>query len=67
MGWWGHRFDYASNLQFGVSFDKIRLGYIYEFPSTRSYLLPGQTHEFVLVYHLFKKDSNPSENDLNMW
>ncbi|MFO7825637.1 MAG: PorP/SprF family type IX secretion system membrane protein [Cyclobacterium sp.] len=63
----GLRFDYASNLQFGVLFDKIRLGYIYEFPSTRSYLLFGQTHEFALVYHLSRKDSNPSANDLNMW
>lgn len=63
----GHRFDYASNLQFGVLFDKFRLGYIYEFPSNRSYLLPGQTHEFALVYHLFGNNDQSSNNELVIW
>jgi type IX secretion system PorP/SprF family membrane protein len=63
----GHRFDYASNLQFGVLFDKFRLGYIYEFPSNRSYLLPGQTHEFALVYHLFGNKDQSTNEELVIW
>jgi type IX secretion system PorP/SprF family membrane protein len=63
----GHRFDYASNLQFGVVFDKIRLGYVYEFPSNRSYLLPGQTHEFALVYRLFGTYENSSDHAPAIW
>ncbi|MBD3627772.1 type IX secretion system membrane protein PorP/SprF [Cyclobacterium sp.] len=63
----GHRFDYASNLQFGVLFDRIRLGYIFEFPANRSYLLPGQTHEFALVYHLFRKNEKGPDDKVNIW
>ncbi|MDN3688651.1 PorP/SprF family type IX secretion system membrane protein [Cyclobacterium jeungdonense] len=63
----GHRFDYASNLQFGVLFDKFRLGYIYEFPSNRSYLLPGQTHEFALVYHLFGNNEKSTNKEVIIW
>jgi type IX secretion system PorP/SprF family membrane protein len=49
----GHRLDYANNFQFGMLFDKIRIGYIYEMPMLRSYLLPNVTHEFMLTYALF--------------
>lgn len=49
----GHRIDYANNFQFGVLFDRIRVGYIYELPMTRSYLIPHTTHEFMLTYALF--------------
>ncbi|MCH7407685.1 PorP/SprF family type IX secretion system membrane protein [Belliella aquatica] len=49
----GHRIDYANNFQFGLLFDKMRLGYIYEIPMLRSYLLPNVTHEFMLTYALF--------------
>ncbi|WP_375586417.1 type IX secretion system membrane protein PorP/SprF [Cyclobacterium xiamenense] len=63
----GHRFDYASNLQFGVLFDKIRMGYVYEFPSNRSYLLPGQTHEFALIYKLFGSYEKSTGNAPAIW
>jgi type IX secretion system PorP/SprF family membrane protein len=49
----GHRIDYANNFQFGILFDKMRIGYIYEMPMLRSYLLPNVTHEFMLTYALF--------------
>jgi type IX secretion system PorP/SprF family membrane protein len=49
----GHRIDYANNFQFGVLFNKMRIGYIYEMPMLRSYLLPNTTHEFMLTYALF--------------
>ncbi|OOG76132.1 type IX secretion system membrane protein PorP/SprF [Algoriphagus sp. A40] len=50
----GHRFDYATNLQFGFLTKRMKLGYIYEFPMGKSYLLPGSTHEFMVVVNLFK-------------
>lgn len=49
----GHRIDYANNFQFGMLFDKMRIGYIFEMPMIRSYLLPNTTHEFMLTYALF--------------
>ncbi len=49
----GHRVNFASNLQLGVLTDRLRIGYVYEFPQGRSYLLPGQTHEFTVVFNLF--------------
>lgn len=49
----GRRLDYANNFQFGVLFDKMRIGYIYEMPMLRSYLLPNVTHEFMVTYALF--------------
>jgi type IX secretion system PorP/SprF family membrane protein len=49
----GHRVDYANNFQFGLLLDKIRIGYVYELPMLKSYLLPNTTHEFMLAYSLF--------------
>jgi len=49
----GHRIDYANNFQFGILLDRMRLGYIYEMPMQRSYLIPNVTHEFMLSYALF--------------
>jgi len=49
----GHRISYANNFQFGVLFNKMRIGYIYEMPMLKSYLLPNVTHEFMLTYSLF--------------
>ena len=48
----GHRIDYANNFQFGMIFDKMRIGYIYEIPMIRSYLLPNTTHEFMVTFAL---------------
>jgi type IX secretion system PorP/SprF family membrane protein len=49
----GHRIDYANNFQIGFLFDKVRVGYIYEMPMVRSYLLPNTTHEFMMTYSIF--------------
>jgi len=49
----GHRIDYANNFQFGILFDRMRIGYVYEMPMMKSYLLPNVTHEFMLSYALF--------------
>jgi type IX secretion system PorP/SprF family membrane protein len=49
----GHRVDYANNAQLGVLLGKLRFGYVYEWPMLKSYLIPNQTHEFMLSYRLF--------------
>jgi type IX secretion system PorP/SprF family membrane protein len=49
----GHRIDYANNFQFGLLLNKVRVGYIYELPMLKSYLLPNTTHEFMLTYSIF--------------
>ncbi|MEX2513983.1 MAG: type IX secretion system membrane protein PorP/SprF [Cyclobacteriaceae bacterium] len=63
----GHRWDYASNLQFGILMNKVRLGYIYEFPMMRSYLLPGQTHEFTAVFQLFGNNERKTGKEVLIW
>lgn len=50
----GHRFNYAHNFQLGVVMDRFRVGYIYEMPMLRAYLLPNTTHEFMLTFSLFR-------------
>jgi type IX secretion system PorP/SprF family membrane protein len=60
----GHRLDYASNLQFGILANRMRMGYVYEFPMGKRYLLPGSTHEFTLVLNLFGENTgNKSSKD----
>jgi type IX secretion system PorP/SprF family membrane protein len=49
----GHRVSYANNFQFGFLMNKVRLGYIYELPLLKSYLLPNTTHEFMITYTIF--------------
>jgi type IX secretion system PorP/SprF family membrane protein len=49
----GHRVSYANNFQFGFLMNKVRIGYIYELPLMKSYLLPNTTHEFMITYALF--------------
>jgi type IX secretion system PorP/SprF family membrane protein len=63
----GHRFDYASNLQFGILTGRVRVGYVFEFPVARSYQLPGRIHEFTAVFSLFGKDDRDSRNEIPIW
>ena len=56
----GHRFDYATNVQFGVLAGGLRLGYVFEFPVARSYQLPGRIHEFTAILQLFGRDRERS-------
>jgi hypothetical protein len=37
----------------GVLLGKLRFGYVYEWPMLKSYLLPNQTHEFMVSMRLF--------------
>lgn len=52
----GHRIDFASNLNVGFLTPKMRIGYLYEFPMGKRYLLPGSTHEFTVTLNLFKSN-----------
>ncbi|MDX5478713.1 MAG: type IX secretion system membrane protein PorP/SprF, partial [Cyclobacteriaceae bacterium] len=65
----GHRIDYASNLQVGFLAKKMRIGYLYEVPMGRNYLLPGSTHEFTVILNLFKtNERNKFEpNEVLIW
>jgi len=58
----GHRVDYANSAQLGMLMGKMRFGYVYEWPTLKSYLLPNPTHEFMLSIRLFD-----SEGSMNMW
>ncbi|MFC5191949.1 PorP/SprF family type IX secretion system membrane protein [Algoriphagus aquatilis] len=52
----GHRFSYANNFQFGLLLSKLRVGYVYELPIGKTYLLPNPSHELMLTLFLFKSD-----------
>ncbi|MCH7409470.1 PorP/SprF family type IX secretion system membrane protein [Belliella sp. DSM 111904] len=54
----GHRINYSNSYQFGLLFDSFRVGYIYEMPMLKSYLLPNVTHEFMLTYALSRRNAN---------
>jgi hypothetical protein len=51
----GHRVDYANNFQLGFLMKSMRLGYVYERPMLKSYLLPNTSHELMLSIGLFAK------------
>ncbi|MDF2158551.1 type IX secretion system membrane protein PorP/SprF [Algoriphagus sp. CAU 1675] len=55
----GHRFSYANNFQLGFILEKLRVGYVYEMPISKSYLLPNSTHEFMVAFTIFSRD-NPA-------
>ena len=59
----GHRVNYASHVQLGFIMGKLNLGYVYEFPRQRSYLLPNPTHELLVSLKLFKRDAE----GLSIW
>jgi type IX secretion system PorP/SprF family membrane protein len=58
----GHRVDYANHAQLGMVLGKLRFGYVYEWPSLKSYLLPNTTHELMLSIRLFD-----TAEKLTMW
>ncbi|RAI88306.1 PorP/SprF family type IX secretion system membrane protein [Algoriphagus yeomjeoni] len=63
----GHRIDYATNAQFGVVTNRLRVGYVYEFPTGGSYNLPGNTHEFTAVFNLFRDNVRTDSQQVVMW
>ncbi|WP_200977842.1 type IX secretion system membrane protein PorP/SprF [Echinicola sp. 20G] len=63
----GHRVDYANNLQMGFLLNKLKVGYVYEFPTNGSYLLPGNTHEFMAVFSLFRSNKRNRPDEVLIW
>lgn len=55
----GHRFNYANSLHVGYLRGNVRLGYVYEFPTTSSRQFLGNTHEFMVVFKILgQKEQN---------
>ncbi|WP_425638156.1 PorP/SprF family type IX secretion system membrane protein [Algoriphagus yeomjeoni] len=63
----GHRIDYATNAQFGVVTNRLRVGYVYEFPTGGGYNLPGNTHEFTAIFNLFRDNVRTDSQQVLMW
>lgn len=63
----GQRVNYATNFNFGILTEKMRIGYLYEIPSQKSYLLPGGTHEITAVLNLFKANEFPQRRNILIW
>src|SRR5690554_1776750 len=63
----GHRVDFATSAQIGVIANRLRLGYVYELPSTSSYNLRGNTHEFSAVFNLFRDNTSTRAQQVLMW
>lgn len=40
----GNGINYASNAQMGIVTNRLRIGYVYEFPNGGGYNLTGNTH-----------------------
>jgi hypothetical protein len=58
---------YANNFQLGFVFPMLRLGYVYEMPMSKTYLLSNTTHEFLAVIPLFRKNLKESSNEVLIW
>jgi type IX secretion system PorP/SprF family membrane protein len=63
----GHRVTYANNFQVGFVLPQFRIGYIYELPMNRSYLLPNVTHEFTLSFSVFKPGRLRGDERVMIW
>jgi type IX secretion system PorP/SprF family membrane protein len=63
----GHRVNYANSAQVGFLTNKLRLGYVYEFPMIGSYLLPGGIHEFTVALNLFRTNERQTRDQVIVW
>jgi len=63
----GHRVTYANNFQLGFVLPQFRIGYIYELPMNRSYLLPNVTHEFTLSFTVFNPGRLRGDERVMIW
>lgn len=63
----GHRIDYATNAQLGIVTNRLRIGYVYEFPNGSGYNLPGNTHEFTAVFNIFRDNVRTDYQQVVMW
>jgi len=63
----GERVNHATNAQIGVVTKRLRLGYVYEFPTGGDYQLRGNTHEFTVVFNLFRDNARTDSQPVFMW
>lgn len=63
----GHRVNSATNLQTGILTNRVRIGYLFEFPVGGGYSLPGNTHEFTAVFNLFRNNKRRTDNEVLIW
>ncbi|MBS9525631.1 type IX secretion system membrane protein PorP/SprF [Litoribacter alkaliphilus] len=63
----GHRVNYANNFQLGFLLNKMSIGYVYETPMNRSYLLPNTTHEFLASFRLFRTNQRTHSKEVLIW
>lgn len=63
----GHRVNSATNLQMGILTNRVRVGYLFEFPVGGGYSLPGNTHEFTAVFNLFRDNKRRSSDEVLIW
>lgn len=63
----GERVNHATSAQAGVVTRRLRLGYVYEFPTGGDYLLRGNTHEFTVVFSLFRDNVRTGSQPVFMW
>jgi type IX secretion system PorP/SprF family membrane protein len=63
----GHRFEYANNIQFGLLTKRLRIGYVYEFPLSGTYLMRNSTHEFTAILSLFRDNQKSHSREVLMW
>ncbi|WP_143960806.1 PorP/SprF family type IX secretion system membrane protein [Litoribacter populi] len=62
----GHRLNYAHNFQTGFVMQNLRLGYVYELPVNRSFMMGGTIHEFMVIFHLFE-GKDLSGRQISIW
>lgn len=63
----GQRVGYATNFNFGILTQNMRIGYLYELPVQKSYLLPGGTHEITAVFNLFNSFEPRHQREIMIW
>lgn len=63
----GQRVSYATNFNFGFLTPNMRIGYLYELPVQKSYLMPGGTHEISAVISLFKSNQPRYQEGIPIW
>jgi type IX secretion system PorP/SprF family membrane protein len=63
----GQRVGYATNFNFGILTQNMRIGYLYELPVQKTYLLPGGTHEITAVFNLFNSFEPRHQREIMIW
>ena len=63
----GQRVSYATNFNFGFLTQNMRIGYLYELPVQKSYLMPGGTHEITAVINLFNSYQPSYQREISIW